>query len=75
MLYNWFCLLREFTSLVFTLYLIITGNINELYVCMYIICKVYVHLYTYFYRERTGQNLSLVKGYIGVPCTILMFKT
>ena len=75
MLYNWFCLLREFTSLVFTLYLIITGNINELYVCMYIICKVYVHLYTYFYSERTGQNLSLVKGYIGVPCTILMFKT
>ena len=23
-------------------------NINELYMCMCIICKVYVHLYTYF---------------------------
>lgn len=35
---------------------------------------IYRHI-SYFYSERTGQNISLVKGYIGVSCTSLMLKT
>ena len=34
----------------------------------------YIHI-SYFYSEKTGQNISLVKGYTGIPCTILMLKT